>query len=136
MNFLGTQLLVLGIVWHLFADWLLQNDWMARNKANYVPWPPRPKHEGDGPILLFIHPAGWVHAGIHLVGLLLIFPWWMAGLIATSHLLIDTRIPLQWWRKFYRQTMAGDIALHVAIWSDQVAHITILAIAALIVGWR
>ena len=130
----ATSLLIWGIVIHLFCDWILQNDWQARNKANYVPWPPKQKHEGDGPILLIPHPAAWVHAGIHLLGLLLIFPWWMAGLIAISHLLIDTRIPLVWWRKFYRQTTEGPAALHVQIWSDQVCHITVLAIAALVVG--
>lgn len=130
----ATKLLLWGIVVHLVADWVFQSDWMARLKASYVPWPPKPKCEGDGPILLFIHPAGWIHASIHLLGLLLIFPWWMAILIGISHLLIDTRVPLQWWRKFYRQTTTGEVALHVAIWSDQVWHIAILAIAALIVG--
>lgn len=123
-----------AFAWHLFADWILQNDYMARNKANYVPFPSRPNHEGDGPLLLIPHPAAWVHSGIHLVGLLFIFPWWMAVLIAISHLLIDLRFPLVWWRKFYKQTVTGDVALHVAIWGDQVAHITILAIAALIIG--
>ncbi len=113
---LATKLLLWGIVVHLFCDWILQNDWMAKYKSS------------------LLHPASWVHSGIHLIGLLLIFPWWMAVIIASIHLLIDTRIPLQWWRKVYRQTREGEVALHVALWSDQVLHITVLAVAALMIG--
>ncbi len=110
------RLLLWGIVIHLFCDWILQNDWMARNKSNLR------------------HRAAYVHSSIHLLGLLLIFSWWMALLLALSHLLIDTRVPLAWWRRIFRQTTTGEAALHVAMWSDQVAHISMLAIAALIVG--
>lgn len=112
----ATKLLIWGIVIHLFIDWILQNDWMARNKSN------------------LLHPAAWVHSGLHLLGIWIIFPTWAAVLIAITHLLIDTRVPLVWWRKFYRQTTTGDVALHVALWSDQVAHIMVLAIAALVIG--
>lgn len=112
----ATSLLIWGIAIHLFCDWILQNDWQARNKSN------------------LLHPAAYVHSGIHFVGLLLIFsPVW-ALVIALVHLLIDTRVPLQFWRKIYRQTTTGDVALHVAMWGDQVCHITVLAIAALIIG--
>lgn len=111
------KLFLCGLVWHWFADWILQNRWQSDNKSS------------------LLHPASWIHSGIHLLGLLFIFPeWWMAVLIAISHLLIDTRAPLIWWRKFYKQTTEGPVALHVAICGDQVAHITILAIAALLVG--
>ncbi len=112
----ATRFFVWAFVIHLIGDWLLQNDWMARNKSNLR------------------HPAAWLHSGLHYLGLLLIFPIWMAALVALSHLLIDTRIPLVWWRRVYRQTQKGEIALHVALWSDQVAHIAVLALASLIVG--
>lgn len=112
----ATSLLLWGIAIHLFCDWLLQNDWMARNKASLK------------------HSAAWVHSGIHLIGLLLIFPPLAAVAIALSHLLIDTRLPLVAWRNIFRQTRTGPAALHVTMWSDQVAHITILALAALIIG--
>jgi hypothetical protein len=111
-----TSLLLWGMVIHLFCDWLLQNDWMARNKVSL-------RHE-----------ASWIHSAIHFVGLLLVFPSWMALCIAVVHLLIDTRVPLLWWRRVFRQTSVGEMALHVAMWGDQVAHITVLAIAALITG--
>jgi hypothetical protein len=113
---LAIKLFICGLVAHLVLDWLAQNDWMAQNKSS------------------LLHPAAYAHSGLHLLGLLFIFPAWMAVLIAISHLLIDTRVPLSWWRRFYRQTTEGDVALHVALWSDQVLHITVLAIAALIVG--
>ena len=112
----ATSLLLWGIVIHLFCDWLLQNDWMARNKTNLK------------------HPAAWIHSGIHLIGLLLVFPWWAALALGLSHLLIDSRVPLAAWRTFFRQTRTGLVAMHVAMWSDQVAHITMLAVAALVVG--
>jgi hypothetical protein len=110
------MLLLWGIVVHLCIDWMLQNDWMALNKPS------------------LFHPAAYVHSGLHFLGLLLIFPWYVALVIAIFHLLIDTRAPLGWWRKFYRQTENEPMALHVAIWSDQVAHIVVLAIASLVVG--
>jgi hypothetical protein len=112
----ATTLLLWGIVLHLFIDWILQNDWQARNKSN------------------LLHPAAYIHSGIHGAGLLLIFPWYVAVIIAIIHLLIDTRVPLVWWRGFFRQTRTGDAALHVAIWGDQALHVVVLAVAALVVG--
>lgn len=106
------DLIVRGILVHLFADWFLQNEWMAINKVNLR------------------HPAAWVHAGIHTVLMLLVFHPLIAFFIGIAHLLIDTRVPLAWWRKVYGQTTEGIFAIHVAIWEDQVAHILIVALAA------
>lgn len=137
-----SELLIWGIVLHLVADWLLQNEWMAANKANLR------------------RPAGYVHAGIHGAVQLLIFPWWAAALIAVTHLLIDTRKPIIWWSKLIRQTqpkpamncyidmrkfdpnhgplsipMPGfDFGAEVRIWADQVAHIGVVALIALGAG--
>lgn len=111
----ATSLLIWGIVLHLFIDWILQNHWMAQNKSS------------------LLHPAAYVHSGLHFLGLLLIFSPVAALAIALIHLLIDTRVPLVWWRKFYRQTTEGPVALHVAMWGDQVCHVVTLAIAALLV---
>ena len=100
-----------GLVAHLIADWLLQNDWMAANKGSLR------------------HPSAWVHGGIYAICLGLALSSWQAGLVlGLVHVLIDTRKPLTWWRKVYRQTTAGPAALHVAIWSDQTLHITALAL--------
>jgi hypothetical protein len=103
-----------GVVAHLIADWLLQNDWMAKNKKNLR------------------HPAAWTHAAIHaiLLGLAL---GWLAGLVLGGfHILLDTRRPLGWWRHVFRQTNDdGLAALATAVWADQVVHI--VAIAAWVV---
>jgi hypothetical protein len=99
-----------GLIAHLIADWLLQNNWMAQNK------------------MYLAHPAAWVHAGIHgiLLGLAL---GWQAGLVlGITHLLIDTRIPLSWWQKTFRLTGSKNTFMHVAIWSDQVVHLSTIAL--------
>lgn len=98
-----------GLVAHLIADWLLQNDWMARNKSNLR------------------HPAAWVHFGIHAL-LLGIALGWQAGLVLGAlHLFLDTRRPLGWWRRVFRQTTEGPAALATAMWADQVVHIVAIA---------
>lgn len=116
VSYLAIKLFVCGFVLHLFCDWILQNHWMAQNKSSLK------------------HSAAYVHSGLHFLGLLLIFPWYAALIIAILHLLIDTRVPLAFWRGFFRQTQEGDVALHIQIWSDQVTHVVVLAIVALMIG--
>ncbi|MCX6045747.1 MAG: DUF3307 domain-containing protein [Chloroflexi bacterium] len=111
----ATVLLVWGIVVHLIADWLLQNDWMALHKIDLR------------------HPAAWVHSSIHTIGLCLVFVWPVAVLIGITHLLIDTRKPLLWWMRVVKQMPTAPRLLVVEIWLDQVMHITVLAITVLII---
>ncbi len=128
----ASELLIWGIVAHLIADWPLQNDWMAKNKASLR------------------HPAGYVHAGIHGALLALVFGW-VAAPLAVAHLLIDTRKPVVWLSQLVRQTQPGpvafvrdangadgpllvDVGLMVRFWTDQVWHIACIAVAALAVG--
>lgn len=121
--------MVWGLVAHLIADWPLQNDWMARNKANLG------------------HPAGWVHAAIHGALLALVFGW-VALPLAVAHLLIDTRKPVVWWSRLVRQTqpmpqiesdgrttrVMVDVGTEVRFWTDQVFHVACVAVAALVVA--
>ena len=114
---MGT-LFIKALLAHLIADFFLQNEWMALKKTSLR------------------HPASWVHSGIHLVALLLVFAPGTALLIALSHLLIDTRKPLQWWRTLYRQSNPPPIPVDpaficFAMWQDQAAHIVCLCIAVL-----
>lgn len=151
-----------AILIHLVADWFFQNDWMAKNKAkrwvttimeaNYR-WE---TGESGAPGRWWLrHPAAYVHAGIHGVCLLLVFPWWAALIVAILHLIIDTRSPLEYWGKFTRQTRRRDweyihdlpesmtkvalppevmdIGMEVAFWRDQVAHFVVIALVALFV---
>jgi Kef-type K+ transport system membrane component KefB len=110
----AAEVLIWAIVIHLFADWLLQTDWMATYKMNLR------------------SPAGWVHSGIHAVMLLLVFPWPAALLAGISHLLIDTRVPVHWWMRNVKHMREGPHVFTVEIWVDQVFHITVLAILSLI----
>ena len=98
-----------GLVAHLIADWLLQNDWMAKKKASLR------------------HPAAWIHAAIHAV-LLTVALDWRAGLVLGAiHLFVDIRKPLDWWQRVFKQTTEGPMAATVRVWADQVIHIVAIA---------
>jgi hypothetical protein len=112
----ATELVVWGATLHLVVDWLLQNDWMAEHKSSLR------------------HPAGYVHAGLHGVAMLLIFPVWAAVALGIAHLLIDTRRPLQWWSRLVTQPTEGPMAVSVQLWRDQTLHLVTIALAALAVG--
>jgi hypothetical protein len=113
----ATALLAWGSLIHLVCDWVLQNDWMARNKVNPA------------------HPASYVHAGIHTLGLALIYPAWAALAIGAIHWFIDLRFALAAWRHAFGQD-SGPVAVHVAIWEDQAVHLAVLGVFALACGVR
>jgi len=98
-----------GLVAHLVADWVLQNDWMALNKTSLR------------------HPAAWVHAGIQGVCLGMALGWLAGVVLGFIHLLIDTRLPVAWWiRVFKKSSNAPDAGL-IAVWLDQTLHIVCIA---------
>ncbi len=99
-----------GLVAHLVADWILQTDWMARNKVSLG------------------HPASWVHASIHGVCLALALGWQAGLALGIIHLLIDTRVPVAWWMKNFKQCTNAPEAGTIAIWLDQSLHIVCIAI--------
>ena len=99
-----------ALVMHFLGDWLLQNDWMVRNKSDLR------------------HAAAWIHGAIHgvLLGLVL---GWRGGLgLGILHVLIDTRIPGRWWGRRIGQTDSGEMGVHVDIWRDQVLHLATIAL--------
>jgi len=112
----ATDYLVWGIVIHLVCDWIFQNEWIAVNKVSLR------------------HGASWLHGFIHSAGMMLIFSPLVALLIGLSHIIIDLRFIMAFWRKVFRQTTAGMYAVPVAVWGDQTAHIVIIAFAALMIG--
>lgn len=152
------DLLAFGIAIHLFADFPLQNDWMANNKAKRRErWRRRwNDHSDTQPRDRWWdrHPAAYVHAGIHGVLLAFVFGW-VAIPLAVVHLIIDTRKPVVWWSQLVKQTQPKgdvvdlgyrtgfvdkrylvvlyDIGTEVRIWTDQTFHIACVAVAALLV---
>src|SRR5512140_2038252 len=93
----------------LVADWILQNDWMARNKESLR------------------HPAAWAHGGIQAVCL----GWalgWQAGLVlGLIHMLIDTRAPVAWWMRVFKKCSRAPEVGAIAIWLDQTLHLVCIA---------
>jgi len=98
-----------AVVAHLVADWLLQNDWMAMHKAK------------------LLHPAGWLHASVHVVLLGLALGWLGGLVLGFLHLLIDTGKPIDWWVKVFKKCEATPAATLIKIWTDQVLHIVLIA---------
>lgn len=99
----------LALVAHLIADWLLQNDWMARNKTS------------------LLHPAAWVHASIYGICLAMVLGWPAGAVLGLIHLLVDTKIPLNWWIRIFKKCSHAPEASQIAIWTDQVIHIVTFA---------
>ena len=115
----ATALMMWGLVAHLVCDWPLQNDWMAKHKASRRTRRDRVRIvNAERPVGTIArrgpwwdrHPAAYVHAAIHGAGMALVFPWPAALALAVSHLLIDTRGPVQWWSELIGQTQPGDAA--------------------------
>lgn len=117
------DLFILGLIAHLIADWFFQNEWQSTHKPNLR------------------HPAAWVHFGLHLACMAAVWPVLGALVVAVTHALIDTRKPLVWWRTFAGQTQwrvdqpaeKNAVAVHVAFWQDQAAHLIVLAVVARLV---
>lgn len=152
----ASDLLIWGMVLHFIADWPLQNDWMANNKAHQRPrWRRRwNDHSDNQPRSRWWdrHPAAYAHSGIHGLLLALVFGW-VAIPLAVAHLVIDTRTPVVWWSKLIRQTQPYghivrafltnkndmgiaplyDVGTEVRFWTDQVIHIACIAVTAILV---
>ncbi len=99
-----------AVLAHLIADWLLQNNWMALNKTNLR------------------HPAAWVHAGIHAICLGLAIGPMGGAVLGLVHLVLDTRVPVDWWIRVYKGSATAPDARLIALWTDQVLHIAIIAV--------
>ena len=100
-----------GLIANLVADWILQNDWMAKYKVSLK------------------HPAAWTHAAIHAVLLTLALGWQGGLILALIHMLVDTRVPAMWWQKQFRQTSEGQVDLIVKVGLDQVLHIAYTSVS-------
>lgn len=110
---------------HLIGDWLLQNDWMARNKRQSL-----------------FTLAGMVHFTIYTATIIGVV--WLSGLrekglafyiiagliIFVSHWLVDATNVVQGWMRFYRQSNLAIMRVMV----DQTLHLIVLVWLSLFFG--
>jgi hypothetical protein len=59
---------------------------------------------------------------------------WQAGLVlGFVHLLIDTRVPVDWWMRYFKRCTKAPNADTIAIWLDQTLHIVCIAVWVMVV---
>jgi hypothetical protein len=107
-----------GFVAHLVGDWILQNDWMARNKTSLQ------------------HPAAWIHAAIHALCLGIALGPLAGVVLGLSHLLIDTRVPVDFWIRHFKKSTQAPEAGTIALALDQTLHVICIAIWVVLAGSR
>lgn len=105
-----------GIIAHLVADWVLQNDWMARNKTS------------------LLHPSAWAHAAIQGLCLGLALGWQAGLVLGLVHMLLDTRVPVAWWIRVFKKSDKAPEASSIALWLDQTLHILCIALWLALAG--
>jgi len=104
------------IAGHLFGDFLLQNRWMADNKAKKI-------------IALLIHSAVYTTAvwltSLPMGGLKL----WSLAIILVCHAVIDNRKFVFWWCKHITKS---EPIVYLAHMTDQAWHIAVLVLVCLV----
>lgn len=153
--------LVLHLIadWPLQSEWMAMNKMKRRETWTRTKLNSPGEYAGtvstrNSPSWWDRHPAAYVHSGIHTLLLALVFGW-AAIFIGVLHLIIDCRWVVERWSMVFGQTQPKqdraflakrgpistmsatvdlyDIGAEVRIWTDQVFHIAVIAVAALLV---
>jgi hypothetical protein len=102
------------VILHLIGDWLLQTDWMAKEK-------------GKNPQALAAHVSIWAACFIP-AAVWLYNPLWLVWLVGT-HLLLDGTGFVRWWMRNVKRVPEADLrgsAWWLAVVVDQVFHLLAL----------
>lgn len=104
------------LVGHLVGDYILQNDWMARNKK-------------DRSLPCFVHCALYTLAVAAFSLFRVPLPW--LAFVFVTHYAVDRSQVIAWWMKFNGQvSFARALAPWSSIVVDNVWHIVVLWIVA------
>lgn len=140
MERIGGALMILAIL-HFVGDWMLQTEYIQLNKAL-------------NPRLRIVHVALYM---IPFVGALPFWgsPYsqglWLAALLfwtAVTHFIIDSYLPLYWWRKYigkdpecesierFAKAFSTPRGMTIYVTMDQGFHLLTLLPVAVILSWR
>jgi hypothetical protein len=113
------------LVAHLVGDWLLQTEWQAVNKTkNYRA------------LLSHIGVYSVIMLGVLILdfGFQNIYVYIMVGMLALSHALLDRRWPVIRLMEAFRLIVKREPERWLVMAIDQVLHIALLAIAAVVLS--
>lgn len=102
-----TELFISLCVAHLLGDFVFANHEMAVNKHN--------------PRTVYFYLHGFIH--FILCYLFSGGNYTIAAIVALTHMIIDTRLIVNFWQDLLKQTKDGDIGIIVKMALDQTLHI-------------
>lgn len=110
------------VLTHLLADWLLQNEWQAVNKArNWVALLSHVAVYHAVLLAVLLYRFGWGDGRVYLV----------VGLLAVSHAILDRGWTLVWLMRAFRLIVARKPERWLTLAVDQSIHILLLGLAVL-----
>lgn len=128
---LFSSLFILQFVGHRLGDYFLQTSRQAENKSKNAK-------------ALMDHCITYSIMITILVMLVLPYKWAIVVFFLTfiEHMIVDSRIPVVWWKNFLEKTITGnknfnikDLPFFVIIEIDQTFHIVRMFLIALLIGY-
>lgn len=132
-------LFIVYYLFHLLGDYFFQTDYEAANKVR--DWRVRAHHAMGYALITFIMPTAFLFLlSVVSMSLIEFIVYWI--IFIASHLFIDDRRFVLWWRRVYagdsstkEEIAASHIKTHVVITLDQTLHLLVIfGVSTLIVA--